>query len=901
MNLTFRLRFHTVHGQSLLLTGNHKHFGNGDVEKAIPLQYLNREFWQVTIALREGADADAPIAYNYILRNADGSTVHDWGNGRAINPAAFQHRGLLIIDTWNNAGSYENAFYTEPFKQVVLKTNHTEVRTPAPRSATHIFQVKAPLLAKGQTLCLLGETEALGNWSTAGPILLNRIAGEDFLNVQLNLSGQSFPIAYKYGVYDVEKQVFIRYEDGDNRILYDGGAPNQFTLVNDGFVALPADTWKGAGVAIPVFSLRSESGFGVGEFVDLKVLADWGQQVGLKLIQILPVNDTSATHTWNDCYPYAAISAFALHPLYLNLSRVATDQNKRMLKELEPERKRLNALEAMDYEAVMRAKLAFLKRVYPSQKNETFASQDYQRFFAANRHWLVPYAAFCHLRDKHGTVDFNQWPAFRRYRPEEIAGLVAEGSPAHEDIAFHYFIQFCLHLQLKEATEYAHARGVVVKGDIAIGVYRYGADVWQQPELFHMELQAGAPPDAFAVKGQNWGFPTYNWPRMKQDSFAWWKRRFAQMSCYFDAFRIDHILGFFRIWSIPAHAVEGILGYFVPALPVEVGEFSRRGLEFDQNRYTKPYITDEVLAHVFGRDREAVKRDYLDSNRSGGYSLKPEFATQRRVEQHFATLEENARHSRIKEGLYDLISNVILFEAEGSRGRSYHFRFAMEKTASFQALPLRTQGQLKELYVDYFFRRQDEFWMREALQKLPALKRVTNMLVCGEDLGMVPDCVPELMKQLGLLSLEVQRMPKKLNLEFSRPADAPYLSVVTPSTHDMSTIRGWWEEDRKFTQRFYNTELGQPGDAPRHCEPRINKAIVRQHLASPAMWSIFQLQDLLGTDEKLRRADYAAERINIPANPRHYWRYRMHLTLEKLQQADNFNQELRKCIIQSGR
>jgi len=187
------------------------------------------------------------------------------------------------------------------------------------------------------------------------------------------------------------------------------------------------------------------------------------------------------------------------------------------------------------------------------------------------------------------------------------------------------------------------------------------------------------------------------------------------------------------------------------------------------------------------------------------------------------------------------------------------------------------------------------------MQKLPALKRATNMLICGEDLGFVPACVSEVMKRLGLLSLEIQRMPKELNREFSRPQDAPYLSVVTPSSHDMSTIRGWWEEDAKLTQKFFNQELGQPGAAPRSCAGWLNKAIVAQHLASPAMWSIFQLHDLLGMDEKLRRADPHAERINVPANPRHYWRYRMHLTLEALQQADSFNRELRELIEANGR
>jgi 4-alpha-glucanotransferase len=897
MKLTFKLRFHTRYGQSLRLVGHHKMLGNGEVEKAIPLRYLNEECWQATIHLDREAVPDVEIAYNYILREADGFIIQDWGNGRTINPAVFAQEEVLIIDAWNQENLLENAYYTEPFQWVLLKDNHTEVRVPALHFASHTFKVKAPLLAKGQTLCLLGDNDALRNWNTAAPLLLNRTAGKDFLIVQVDLRNQSFPIAYKYGVYDVEKKAFVRYEDGSNRILHDAAAPNKHIIVNDGFALLPANPWKGAGVAIPVFSLRSENSFGVGEFEDLKLLADWSRQVGLKLIQILPVNDSTATHTWVDSYPYAAISAFALHPIYLNLNRVATGRNKSLLKQLEPERRRLNALDTVDYEAVLKAKLDFVKRIFLSQKAKAFASKNYQRFFSQNRHWLVPYAAFCHWRDKYGTSDFSRWPAGDSYRAEEVAELAAENSPTRDDISLHYFIQYHLHLQLQEAAEYAHGLGIILKGDIAIGVYRHGCDVWREPELFHADTQAGAPPDAFAVKGQNWGLPTYNWPRMKQDGFAWWKRRFEQMNNYYDAFRIDHILGFFRIWSIPARAMEGIMGYFVPAIPVEAGEFAARGIAFDRGRFTKPLITDAVLAEIFGNDNGTVHRDFLDANASGIYSLKPKFATQAQVESHFAAREANKRNTKIKTGLFDLISNVILFEVEGK----FHFRFGMEQTTSFKYLPLETQAKLKVLYVDYFFRRQDDFWRREAMQKLPVLKRVTNMLVCGEDLGFVPACVPEVMKQLGLLSLEVQRMPKDLHREFSRPQDAPYLSVVTPSSHDMSTIRGWWEEDAKRTQKFYNQELDRPGNVPPHCGPEIVQAIIRQHLASPAMWSIFQLQDLLGMDGILRREDFAAERINVPAIPNYYWRYRMHLTLEQLNEAYAFNRKLRRHIEQSGR
>ncbi len=901
MRLTFQIRFHTTFGQSLWLTGDHEIFGNGQAELALPLHYLDSEVWSLTVLLPKSAVPDADITYSYLLRNPDRSTVQDWGQDRVLNPARLAAETVLIVDSWNHAGYYENAFYTEPFREVLLKSNWTEVAISPPPSATHTFRVKAPLLSKGQTVCLLGDAPALRRWNTAEPVLLSRAPADDYFTVQLDLGGEPFPITYKYGVYDLERKTFVRWEDRADRSLNDTVTAQKQTIVNDGFAVLPSTTWKAAGVAIPVFSLRSENGFGVGEFADLKLLADWCQRTGLKLIQVLPVNDTTATHSWTDSYPYAAISAFALHPLYLSLRPVAGARHRRLLDELEPERRRLNSLPAVDYEAVLKAKLAFLRQVYPLEKDRTFRRSDYKRFFARNKHWLVPYAVFCYLRDKHGTADFNQWPAGSRFRADEVAALAAEGSEAYDAVAFSYFVQFHLHLQLEEASRYAHDRGVILKGDIPIGVYRYGADAWQAPDLFQLDVQAGAPPDAFAAKGQNWSFPTYRWPRMQETGFAWWKQRFGQMACYFDAFRIDHILGIFRIWSIPMHAVEGILGYFVPALPLHINEFSLRGIWFDRDRYVTPYITDAVLQELFGQERDFDRDAFLQADRFGNYSPREEFATQRQVERHFSTLEPSDRNAKIKQGLFDLLSNVILLEVEGSQGQQYHFRFSVETTSSFRNLDPRTRAQLQELYLDYFFRRQDEFWKRQALQKLPALQRSTRMLVCGEDLGLVPACVPEAMKLLGLLSLEVQRMPKNLGQEFSYPQTAPYLSVVTPSTHDMSTIRGWWKEDPNQTQRFYNHVLGQKGEAPQACEPWINRAVVQQHLASPAMWSIFQLQDLLGMDETLRRPNPDEERINVPANPRNYWHYRMHLGLGTLLRSSSFNEAGKSLVQQAGR
>lgn len=899
--IIFQLRFHTEYGQELFISGNHPLLGNDDPAKAVPMQYFNEEYWYLVLELSASDIVHTNITYHYVLRNADGILNYDWGNDKQISPAQLRAKELLIVDAWNFAGYYENSFYTEPFAEVLLKANHTPVKVLAPGKSSHTLRIKTPLLAKGQSLCVLGSCDTLGNWNTANPLLMGRAAGEDFYSISMDLSGESFPIAYKYGVYDTVTKEFIRFEDGNNRVLHDLGKPQRHTVVNDGFAVLPNHTWKGAGIAIPVFSLRTEKSFGIGEFTDMALLVDWAKQAGLKMIQLLPINDTTATHSWTDSYPYAAISAFALHPMYLNLDKISSPATRKRLQQLEADRKRLNALPAVDYEAVNSIKWSFIREVYKETGAGVLDSEGYSTYFEKNKHWLVPYAAFCYLRDQYGTVEFNRWPAYRQYISAEIDALAARGSEAFTDIGLHYFIQYHLHLQLQEATAYAHANEIIVKGDIAIGVYRHGADAWQTPELYHLDFQAGAPPDDFAVTGQNWGFPTYNWQHMREDGFAWWKQRFEQMSDYFDAFRIDHILGFFRIWSIPMHAVEGIMGHFVPAIPVHINEFNSRGIWFDHARYTHPFITENVLWEVFGYDNELVKSLFLKPNGYGSYVLRPEYATQRQVEAYFATLERDDHHAKIRQGLYTLISNVILFEEPGSNGQQYHFRFGMENTSSFRNLEWGTRQQLHGLYVDYFFRRQDDFWMKEALQKLPALKRVTNMLVCGEDLGLVPACVPEVMRQLGLLSLEIQRMPKDPAKEFFHPNDAPYLSVVTPSTHDMSTIRGWWEEDRQRTQIFYNNEMGQRGEAPHYCEAWINKAIVVQHLYSPAMWSVFQLQDLLGMNEKLRRNNPQEERINIPANPKHYWQYRMHIGIEDLLQAAEFTSELQGYIKSSGR
>ncbi|MDP4284001.1 MAG: 4-alpha-glucanotransferase [Bacteroidota bacterium] len=894
MTINFYLKYRTVFGEDIFISGNNQYLGDNDSSKAVALSWFNEEFWHGSLELPD--DFDDTIIYKYILKDKNGLEIFDGEENRSIDLSVYKNKSFTITDTWNSAGNIGNVFFTRAFSKILLPPV-TKTKISKLKKFTHEFRVKAPLLQPGETIFLCGSTKNLKNWDTENPVLL--YPKNNWFVANICLEENEWPATYKYGIYNLNEKKVVRYEDGENRSLQKNDNEDALIILHDGFVNYPQKLWKGAGVSIPVFGLRSRKSFGVGEFSDIKLLIDWAKKTGLQLIQLLPVNDTTAHHNWHDSYPYAAISAFALHPLYINLEKVAGKKFNSIVKPLKRKQKQLNDLAEFDYEQVMKFKLSALKELYLACKNEFKNDLNYFEFFELNRHWLVPYAAFSYLRDKYKTPDFTKWKTHKVYNESAIQKFVAPSKSYYDGIAFFYFVQYHLHLQMKEVADYAHQQHIILKGDIPIGVYRYGCDAWMNPSLYNLDEQAGAPPDDFAVKGQNWGFPTYNWEKMKLDNFEWWRRRFDQMSNYFDAFRIDHILGFFRIWSIPMNAVEGILGRFSPAIPVDISEFHNYHIWFDRDRYCKPFITDEILQNIFHEKAEEVKDTFLDLSNSGYYHLKEEVNTQAKVAEYFSN--EKQKKSIIKQGLFDLISNVILLEEKNSKDQKFHFRIAMDRTSSFAHLDQHTQRQLEELYINYFYRRQDNFWKKEAMKKLPQLKRTTNMLICGEDLGMVPHCVPEVMNNLGILGLEIERMPKDTGTEFFHPKDALYLSIVTPSTHDMSTIRGWWEEDYDKTQHFYNYMLGHYGEAPHECEGWINKEIILQHLYSPAMWSIFQLSDLLGMDEQLRRENPHDERINIPADSDHYWHYRIHLNMENLLKQNDFNEELLNYITDSDR
>ena len=651
---------------------------------------------------------------------------------------------------------------------------------------------------------------------------------------------------------------------------------------------------KLAGTLIPVFSLRSKGSFGVGDFGDLKMMIDWIAETNQKVLQILPVNDTTSTHTWTDSYPYSAISIFALHPQFADLRQLPAIKDRKKAEDYEALREELNALKQIDYERVNNAKTEYLRIIFKQEGEEVMKTDGFKEFMKENEHWIAPYAKYCSLRDKYRCVDFAKWKGNEQWNEADRKALLDPKTKEFKEVAFYYYVQFILNNQMRAAHEYAMARGVILKGDIPIGVNRNGCDVWHEPQYFNLNSQAGAPPDGFSINGQNWGFPTYNWQRMIDDGCQWWIRRFQNMSKFFDAYRIDHVLGFFRIWAIPTTCVHGLLGQFAPALAMTREEIEGYGLHFQEELFTKPFIARWVVDRVFGIHAEEVIGKYLNHEHDDIFSLKPEYDTERKIEAAFAGKDTDT-DIWIRDGLYALAADV-LFVRDINDSNKFHPRITAQLNFMYEALVDSDKEKFNRIYNDYYYRRNNNFWYSEAMKKLPVLVQATRMLVCAEDLGMVPDCVAWVMDELRILSLELQQMPKDPTVKFGELWKNPYKSVCTLSTHDMPTLRQWWDEDWDRTQIYYSSQLCRGGAAPHPLPGWLAKEIITNQLTCPSMLCILSLQDWFAIDEKLRLPDADAERINIPANPRHYWRYRMHVNIEDLINNKEYNDNIKELV-----
>ena len=889
MTVSFNIEYRTSWGEEVRIAGL--------LPESIPMHTTEGIYWTADVEL-EVPKEGMTINYSYQIEQNQIIIRKEWDSfPRRLFLSGNSKKKYQIKDCWKNIPE-QLYYYSSAFTEALLAHPDRAEIPPCHRKGL-VIKAYAPRINKDYCLAICGNQKALGNWDPDKAIPMSDANFPEW-QIELDASKLKFPLEYKFILYHKEEKKADCWENNPNRYLADPELKTNETLViSDRYAYFDIPVWKGAGIAIPVFSLKSENSFGVGDFGDLKRMIDWAVSTQQKVIQILPINDTTMTHAWTDSYPYNSISIYAFHPMYADIKQMGTLKDKSAAAKFNKKQKELNGLPAMDYEAVNQTKWEYFRLIFKQEGEKVLASGEFGEFFNANKEWLQPYAVFSYLRDAFQTPNFREWPRHSVYNAQDIEKMCRPESVDYPHIALYYYIQFHLHLQLVAATKYAREHGVVLKGDIPIGISRNSVEAWTEPYYFNLNGQAGAPPDDFSVNGQNWGFPTYNWDVMEKDGYRWWMKRFQKMSEYFDAYRIDHILGFFRIWEIPMHAVHGLLGQFIPSIPMSREEIESYGLPF-RKEYLIPYIHESFLGQVFGPHTDYVKQTFLlPAEAPGIYHMKPEFATQREVESFFAGKnDENSLW--IRDGLYTLISDV-LFVPDTKEKDKYHPRIGIQRDFIFRSLNELEQNAFNKLYDQYYYHRHNDFWRQQAMKKLPQLTQSTRMLVCGEDLGMIPDCVSSVMNDLRILSLEIQRMPKNPMYEFGYLNEYPYRSVCTISTHDMSTLRGWWEEDYLQTQRYYNTMLGHYGTAPTVATPDLCEEVVRNHLKSNSILCILSLQDWLSIDGKWRNPNVQEERINVPANPRNYWRYRMHLTLEQLMKAEELNDKIRELIKYTGR
>jgi len=892
--LKFQVHYKTQFGQQIVvqrITGSEEGI---TAEILIPLTYTENGIWKGEYEL---VSADHSISYRYQCVDDMGALLDQESSGReSLDLVAGST--TYLIDTWQAKRHPENALYNSAFTNVLFRPHlfSCENKEKIIEKAL-TFTIKVPRIAGSNRVCVLGNVPGLGTWSVDHPLLLCNDEFPTWTGV-IRLPADT-ELEYKYGLYDTVKHKVTSIEQGPNRRLSTHGLDGD-VRVNDLYFSFEDMYWKGAGISIPVFSLRTEKSFGVGEFIDLIPLVNWAIEIGFRLIQTLPINDTSATGTALDSLPYSAISVYALHPLYLNVELLDGFDETVDRRLYEARKKELNALAKYDYLSVLEAKLSYARAAFESEKHILFSSDDFAIFFEVNEEWLRPYALFCVLRDTYETPTFTQWGSDAIFDREKMLKMTSSSSDIYEHVLFYYYLQYYLDKQLFEVSEYARDRGLALKGDIPIGIYRDSVDAWTHPHLFDMGSQAGAPPDPFSKLGQNWGFPTYRWDVMKQDGYAWWQNRLRYLARYFDVFRIDHILGFFRIWQIPYSQMQGLIGYFNPAIPITLKELDELEISFDRSRYCKPYVTTELLVEVFGDEFKDVCKTFFKKAQGGLFAFKKAFDTQRKIYEHFRK-DGNKERLSLQSGLFSVM-NEVLFIEDLTDANCFHPRIDFQNTNSFRSLSNEVKEKMEMLYFDYFYLRQEAFWAQQAREKLPALKSATDMQICGEDLGMIPACVPPVMREFALLSLEIQRMSKNPKTAFLHVDDIPYLSVCSTSTHDMAPIRAWWEEMESDTrQAFYAHELHLEGSAPDECTEELAKIIVQMHFAWPSMWAVIPIQDLLAMSANLRVDDPSMERINVPSASTGNWQYRLHLNIESLVEAQTFNQDLKEMLRKTSR
>ena len=633
------------------------------------------------------------------------------------------------------------------------------------------------------------------------------------------------------------------------------------------------------GTVVPVGALRGKESIGVGEFPDLVEFGAMCKKMGIKLIQILPVNDTGYQDS-----PYFALTAFALNPLYLRIADLPeAAKNSGYSAKIKAIGDKYENKKRFPYLALLREKMALLREIY-AESAKTAGREKSESALAPwikENPWVKEYAVFRRLKTANGEKSWKDWKDNKNPKPADIEALWNDPNPQlREEHYFWVWLQAALDRQFRQAAKSLNDMGLILEGDLPILINEDSCDVWAHPEIFNLDLSAGAPPDMYSPDGQNWGFPTFNWEVQAKDSFKWWKARLKTAEKYYSAYRIDHVLGFFRIWSSKRADVSSssVLGRFIPFIPVTAKDLEKLGFDSSRVRWmSKPHIsTSEVW--------NALKKDWNEGEKELNAAADAVFSN---VLERIGNEELWLFRKKIKGGKEIAAMNLhpsakaFLIKAWGDRlfleyeddlfVRTWLYRNSKAYLSLSTDEKMGLEKLLEERQAE-----SEKIWEKEGKKFLSILASSSKMLPCAEDLGAVPPCVPKVLKELEIPGLRVVRWFRDWEQEgqpYIPLEDYPELSVCTPAVHDSSTLREWW--DREADQGLFAGFLGFPS-LPKVYNPGTAKAILFKLAASASRFRVFQIQDLLHLSNKWYEADPAQERINVPGTLNEFnWTYRL--------------------------
>ena len=632
------------------------------------------------------------------------------------------------------------------------------------------------------------------------------------------------------------------------------------------------------GVLVPVSALKSTESLGVGEFADLPALARWCTSVGLDLIQILPVNDTG----WQPS-PYSALTAFGLHPIYIRITDLPeyTSLQGAIRKEIDEQLTRVRESHESDqrirYGELNDAKYDLLRRIYEANAPDGALGPRLASTVDAyldESAWVLPFAAFKALKERHNGAPWTEWNELRDVHPDSLR-IFAEKPDNRADLRFHAWVQLRLEEQFAAAAKAVDEAGVILKGDLPILINEDSADAWMHRDYFSVQYRAGSPPDAENPLGQNWGLPTYDWNALARDNFSWWRERLEHASRFYAAYRIDHVLGFFRVWSIPSTDFTGYLGHYVPGASATRQRLNEVGMDDGRIRWlAEPHIRGEWIRGDLGDEADAVADAALDQI----------------DDQDLFVFTDSIRGER------DLSLLGLSDEATGWLHQQYRNRalVELEDGNMVQAWSFGDCSRFRELQdhekepmwhiASQLVAESEDAWEEQGRRVLSMMRDATDMLPCAEDLGSIPDCVPGVLQSLHILGLRIPRWARRWHEEgqpYIPVSEYPFFTVCAPSVHDTTTLRGWWDEERE-KKAFWHS-IGLSGEPPAEYTTDAAGSVLGALLETTSALCVLQMQDLLALTSDKRSASPEDERVNVPGTMSAFnWGYRMPCTLEGL-------------------